>query len=110
MLFYKAILFTISSLSILSCSPSNNLLLGHVEATAGSHKITVTDCYRTSVPPPDKSETPAHQTVYRFAPCRDAVIVIRGAELIVNGKHYGPLGPNDAILVDHSVVSIERRP
>ncbi|HXE65388.1 MAG TPA: hypothetical protein VN519_17725 [Bryobacteraceae bacterium] len=110
MLFSKALLFTISSLPILSCSPSNNLLLGHVEATAGSHKITVTDCYRTAVPPPEKSETPAREIIYRFAPCRDAVVVISGAELIVNGKHYGPLGPNDGVLVDHSVVSIERRP
>lgn len=106
----KALLLAAASLTILSCSRSNNLLLGHVEATAGSHKIIVTDCYRTTVPPPEKSETPAHQTVYHFAPCRDAIVVIRGAELIVNGKHYGQLGPNDGILVDHSRVSIERRP
>ncbi len=96
-------------LAILSCR-SNNLLLGHVQATAGAHKIVVTDCYRTSVPPPEKSEGLGHQMVYRFAPCRDAIVVIRGAELIVNGKRYGQLGPNDAVLVDHGVVSIERQP
>lgn len=100
----------VSALSTISCSSSNNLLLGHVQATAGGHEITVTDCYRTTVPPPERFATPGGQTTYRFAPCRDAVVVFRGAELVVNGKSYGPLGPRDAVLVDHSVVSIERRP
>jgi hypothetical protein len=42
-------------------------------------------------------------------PCRDADIWIRGEELTVNGKAYGRLNPPDTVLVDHSVVSIERR-
>ena len=29
-----------------------DLLLGRVESTVGSHTVVVTDCYRTSVPPP----------------------------------------------------------
>jgi hypothetical protein len=41
-------------------------------------------------------------------PCRDADVWIRGEELTVNGKTYGRLNPGDGVLVDHSVVSIER--
>lgn len=108
--FAKAVLLAASSIIVSSCSRSNNLLLGRVQAAVGSHQITVTDCYRTTVAPPEKSEATGQQLIYRFAPCRDAVVIIHGDELIVNGKHYGPLGPHDAILVDHSVVSIERRP
>jgi hypothetical protein len=83
------------------CSRSNNLALGRVEATVGSHLVVVTDCYRTSVDPPR-----AVQDGYRFTPCKDADVFIRGAEVLVNGVSYGRAGPNDAILVDHGVVSI----
>jgi hypothetical protein len=65
----------------------------------------VTDCYRTSVPPPQK----LGDAVYRFMPCRDADILIRGDELLVNGQSYGRLNPADGVLVDHGVVSIRRR-
>ncbi|HVT58355.1 MAG TPA: hypothetical protein VHR45_08135 [Thermoanaerobaculia bacterium] len=92
-----------------ACSRSNNLLLGRVEANVGSHWVVVTDCYRTSVPPPRRETAPAGQPVYRFTPCRDADVLIRGAELFVNGKSYGRLAADDGIVVDHSVVSIHQR-
>jgi hypothetical protein len=99
---------TVASLAIVmlfsSCSPSNNLLLGRVETTAGGHTIVVTDCYRTSVDPP-RTENLAGVTTYSFAPCRDAQVLIRGDQLIVNGQTYGRIGPTDSVLVDHGVVS-----
>ena len=110
-LFYK-VLYDIEMLRCIwamvlllwGCSRSNNLFLGRVEALVGAHTVVVTDCYRFSVPPPEKIES----TSYRFMPCRDADVLIRGDELSVNGKSYGRLNPNDAILVDHGVVSITR--
>jgi hypothetical protein len=96
-------------LLLLGCSRSNNLLLGRVEAEVGSHTVVVTDCYRTSVPPPQRLPDAAGQAVYRFMPCRDADVLIRGDELLVNGQTYGRLNPTDAVLVDHGVVSIQRR-
>ena len=90
------------------CSRSNNLLLGRVEATVGSHDVVVTDCYRTSVDPPRKiGNTAAGRPVYRFMPCRDADVLIRGDELSVNGTSYGRIRPTSAILVDHGVVSVQ---
>ena len=86
-----------------ACSRSNNLLLGRVQAQVGSHTVVVTDCYRTSVPPPQKLGA-----VYRFTPCRDADVLIRGDELLVNGQSYGRLNSADAVLVDHGAVSIQR--
>ncbi len=87
-----------------SCSRSNNLLMGRVETTVGDHTIVVTDCYRTSVDPP-KTENAGGLTTYSFAPCRDARVLIRGDQLIVNGQSYGRIGPTDSVLVDHGVVS-----
>ena len=87
------------------CSKSNNLLLGRVEANVGTHTVVVTDCYRTSAPGPEKTADGG----YHYMPCRDADIWIRGEELTVNGKGYGRLNPPDTVLVDHSVVSIERK-
>ena len=84
------------------CSPSNNLLLGRVEAQVGTHKVVVTDCYRTSVPQPERYPG----SVWRYTPCRDADIWIRGDQLEVNGKGYGRIAPNDAVLVDHGIVSV----
>jgi len=93
-----------------ACSSSNNLLLGRVEATVGTHKVVVTDCYRTSVPPPQRVEGPAApRPTYRFTPCRDADVLIRGDELVVNGRPYGHLDPSDGVLVDHGVVLVDRR-
>ena len=97
------LLFALLLLS--ACSRSNNLLLGRVQAQVGSHTVVVTDCYRTSVPPPQKLGA-----VYRFTPCRDADVLIRGDELLVNGQSYGRLNSADAVLVDHGVVSIVHAP
>ncbi len=94
--------------SIPACSRSNNLLLGTVQATAGSHHIVVTDCYRLSVDPPLEINGPPAESGYRYTPCRDADVLIRGEEAIVNGRSYGRMNPADSILVDHGVVSISR--
>src|SRR5437870_5125740 len=85
------------------CSRRNDLLLGRVESNVGGHQVVVTDCYRTSVPPPENVE----QAVYRFTPCRDADVWIRREELIVNGQSFGKLKPSDSVLVDHGVVSVK---
>ena len=87
-----------------TCSRSNNLLLGEVRAAAGTHSIVVTDCYRFRVDPPQ-----ATAGGYRFMPCRDADVVIRNEEALVNGKSYGRLKAGDSIRVDHGVVSIQAR-
>ena len=86
-----------------ACSRSNTLFLGEVQATAGSHKIVVTDCYRVSVDPPQTTSDG-----FRYTPCRDADVIIRNEEAIVNGHSNGRLNPNDSILVDHGAVSIGR--
>jgi len=88
-----------------ACSRSNNLLLGRVEAKVGGHTVVVTDCYRTSVAPPEKVGGPSDQ-VYHFTPCRDADVLIRNDELIVNGSSYGLLKQADAVTVDHGKVLI----
>jgi len=85
-----------------ACSRSNNLLLGRVEATVGGHIVVVTDCYRTSVTPPEKIS----ELSYHFVPCRDADVLIRNEELIVNGSSYGLLKQADAVTVDHGKVLI----
>jgi hypothetical protein len=96
-------------LSLSACSRSNNLLLGRVEATAGSHRVVVTDCYRAIVNPPQKlHDTAARQPAYRFTPCRDADVLISGDELLVNGRSYGHLQRGDGVLVDHGTVFIQQ--
>lgn len=99
----RAIVCCVAVLLMTGCSRSNNLLLGEVEATAGSHRIRVTDCYRFSVDPPQQVAEG-----FRYTPCRDADVLIRNDEAVVNGRSYGRLNPNDGILVDHGAVSIER--
>ena len=107
----KRILFCACALSMLlaaACSRTNNLLMGRIEANVGGHKVVVTDCYRTEVPAPETLAAGADgQPSYRFTPCRDAEILITTAALMVNGKAYGRLNPNDSVLVDHGVVSIQ---
>lgn len=95
-------------MALAGCSSSNNLFLGRVEAQVGAHNVVVTDCYRTSVPPPVRLDnTPEGQPVYGFMPCKDADVLIRGEELTVNGRSYGHLNANASVLVDHGVVSIK---
>jgi hypothetical protein len=90
-----------------ACGRSNNLLLSRVEAKVGGHTVAVTDCYRTSVPRAEQiSESANDKPVYRWGPCRDADILIRGDELVVNGRMYGRLKDGDEIVVDHGKVLI----
>lgn len=93
----------VAILITVACSQSNDLLSGRVQATIGTHRVVVTDCYRTSVASPGKSGDD-----YRFTPCRDADVAIRRETLYVNGRSYGHLNPADSILVDHGVVSVNR--
>ena len=86
------------------CSESNNVLLGEVRETLGTHRVVVTDCYRTSVPPPVRDGAD-----YIFTPCRDAGLVIRDEVLFVNGQSYGHLNPGDGVMVDHGKVSVTRK-
>jgi hypothetical protein len=92
--------------ALTACSRSNNLLLGEVQAQVGTHTVRVTDCYRTSVPPPERLADAGGQASYRFMPCRDADVQIRAGELTVNGRSYGRIQQSDRILVDHGVVSV----
>jgi len=101
----KRTLLVIAGFLLAGCSRSNNLVLGRVEAEVGGHTVVVTDCYRTKVPAPQQVE----RAVYRFTPCRDADVWIRNDELEVNGKIYGRLNPADSVLVDHGIVSINKR-
>jgi hypothetical protein len=48
----KILLLASAAIWLASCSRSNNLLFGRVEAQVGQHTVAVTDCYRTSVPQP----------------------------------------------------------
>jgi hypothetical protein len=98
------------AVTLVACSRGNNLLLGRVEATVGGHPVVVTDCYRTSVPQPTEGPAPAGGArEYHFMPCSDADVLIRGDELLVNGKAYGRLKPGDQVTVDHGRVLINDR-
>ena len=96
------VLLSLACLFLCGCSGSNNLLLGEVRATVGTHPVLVTDCYRTQVDPPRQTGPGA----YEYVPCRDARVIIRDEQLTVNGQAYGKLNPRDGILVDHGVVSV----
>ena len=91
------------------CSRSNNLLLGRVEATVGEHTVVVTDCYRTRVPAPQQFAAPDGPG-FRFTPCRDANVEIRGGRLTVNGRAYGTIAPRDSVTVDHGRVLVNEQP
>jgi len=99
--------FTIMLLALLTtaCTRENNVLFGRVESAVGTHAVVVTDCYRTSAPAPDQ----VGAADYHFMPCKDADVWIKADVLTVNGKAYGKLNPGDGVLVDHGVVSIERK-
>src|SRR4051794_27307000 len=94
----------LAALLLTACCEENNLLLGRVEHAVGTHRVVVTDCYRTSAPPPQQLAA----ADYHYMPCKDADIWIKAEELTVNGKAYGKLDPGDGVLVDHGVVSIDR--
>ena len=99
------LLVCVATLFSAACSRQNNLLLGRVESPVGTHTVVVTDCYRTSAPGPERVDA----TAYHYMPCRDADVWIRREELTVNGTSYGRLNPGDGVLVDHGVVSIQRK-
>lgn len=98
---------TASLLTACACSDSNNLLLGHVAAQVGSHRVAVTDCYRTEVPVPERLTGTGFREAYRFVPCKDAVVEIKDEILRVNDRDYGRMHPGAGILVDHGVVSVQ---
>jgi len=102
------ILFCVA-FAISSCSKSNNLLLGRVEQTVGKHTIIVTDCYKTTVPPPQLLRSESDKPFYRFTPCLDADVVIDGDQLSVNGISYGAINQSDTVIVDHGRVLINTR-
>src|SRR5215831_4903362 len=102
----RPILLIAVALTVSSCSRSNNLFLGEVQAQVGKHTVRVTDCYRTSVPPPERLPDVNGQPVYRFMPCRDADVQLQGGELMVNGQRYGHIAEADSVLVDHGKVSV----
>jgi hypothetical protein len=103
---WAVILMVIMAGVYTGCSRSNNLLLGEVEAQVGTHRVRVTDCYRTSPPQPERLADMNGQAAYRYMPCKDADVEIRGSELTVNGRPYGQMGTADPVLVDHGVVSV----
>jgi hypothetical protein len=85
-------------------------VLGRVEAMVGEHKVAVTDCYRIDAPRPQRlSDLPDGKHVYSYVPCRDAEVMIRGDELLVNGKQFGVLKPGDVVTVDHGRVLVNER-
>ena len=45
----------------LSGCSNNNLFLGEVHATVGTHPVTVTDCYRFRVDPPRRTGKDAYE-------------------------------------------------
>jgi hypothetical protein len=100
------ILFTLLALSFGGCSKSNNILLGRVEEKVGSHIVIVTDCFKTSVPPPQLLKSASDKPFYRFTPCLDADVVFDGGQLIVNGRSYGAIKQTDTVLVDHGKVLV----
>src|SRR2546426_12373172 len=103
-------LLVLPTIAVCGCSGAVNLLKGRVEADVAGHHMVVTDCYRTSPPSPERLADEGGLPVYRYAPCRDAVVMLRGAELVVNDRNYGALGVGDEGLVDHGEVSINRNP
>jgi len=105
---YACLLICLSAFSI-GCSKSNNLLLGRVEEKLGAHLVIVTDCYKTSVPPPQLLKSANDKPFYRFTPCLDADVVIDDNQLIVNGISYGSIGTADTILVDHGKVLVNNK-
>ncbi len=101
----KPVVAVVILLALCGCSQSNNVFLGRVEASVGTHTVIVTDCYRIHAPQPERLANGD----YHYMPCRDAEIWIRRGEVTVNGASYGQLNDGDGVLVDHGVVSIQRK-
>jgi hypothetical protein len=106
---HRLFVMTLVTAAVISaCSKSNNVFLGRIERTLGSHTVVVTDCYRASVPLPEESRDPLDgSTIYHFMPCKDAEIIIHHEHLVVNGVAYEKLEPGDTVVVDHGHVLID---
>lgn len=97
------------ALLLTTCGGAHNLLEGRVEANVAGHEVVVTDCYRIHAPIQywsDLSGGPDGSATWRFAPCRDAVVLIQGNQLTVNDVPYGAIAPGDSIVVDHGMVYV----
>lgn len=90
-------------LTLVACSHDNNVMMGRVETSMGGHRVTVTDCYRFFGSPEVEK---LGEGYYRYAPCKDSLVVIRGDTLFVNGVEHGTLAPDDSVTVDHGKVRI----
>jgi hypothetical protein len=87
-------------------STTHNELMGIEEVTVNGHTIVVTDCYRWGKQQPQTIEDAPGKSIHRFNPCRDADILLKYEELIVNGKSYGMLSKGDRVTLDHHKVLI----
>jgi len=100
------------SASLSRCVAEDSNMAIRAEAGPGGikafdhHKVVVTDCYRTNVPGPQQEKSNDEQPVFRYAPCKDAEIVIHGRDLSVNGTQYASLNAGDAVAIDHGKVLI----
>ena len=88
---------------------THNELLGIEEVTVNGHTIVVEDCYRIGKQTAETIEDAPGRSIHRFAPCRDADVLIKYEELIVNGKSYGMLNRGDRVTVDHGKVLINSK-
>jgi hypothetical protein len=59
--------------------------------------------------PRQLADLPDGTKAFEFMPCRDADVLIRGDELIVNGTSYGMLKQGDLVTVDHGKVLINEQ-
>lgn len=86
-----------------ACNASNNPVVGRVEAQVAGHMVVVSECYTFRYP---SVETVGGGETQRFAPCKDAIVQIKGQTLYVNGQGYGDLKQGDRIDVRKGKVTI----
>lgn len=89
-------------------APSPNAWPGRIDAQVGGHRVVVTECYREQTPIVEQLEPTAEgEAAFRFAPCADAVIMLEGDQLTVNGIDYGSVRPGDTIVVHRGRVIVD---
>ena len=94
-----------------TCGASENLLMGVTQAEVAGRLVVVTDCHRLVAPEAHRLEDlPDGSAVWLYAPCRDAVVLIQGDQLVVNNLPYGATAAGDVILVDHGEVYVNGAP
>ena len=100
------------------CSGANNPVTGVVQAAvalrsaqkcAAADRLLSTLQARAPLAAAPGADA-ANGARWRFAPCSDAIIVIAGDQLTVNGVGYGAIAPGDDILVDHGDVYVNGQP